>query len=192
MKTCDFCGIDISHKHAGAKFCSHGCYSESKITQVICTCEFCGIEYTRPANQANRKYCSRECSNEGITKVVTYICDVCNKSFDVRPSSIRKADKRGTEIRFCSMDCRSEGFSEEGNPTYKGGCINKDGYHVIQKSGKQYLLHRIIMEEHLGRELTPDDCVHHINNIRDDNRIENLQLMTKSEHCSLHEIWSLT
>ena len=53
--------------------------------------------------------------------------------------------------------------------------------------------HRYIMEKHIGRMLENDETVHHINHVKDDNRIENLQLMTFKEHAGLHmrERWEM-
>ena len=46
--------------------------------------------------------------------------------------------------------------------------------------------HRRVMEKIIGRKLEPDEDVHHINGIRDDNRPENLTVMNHKDHLRLH------
>lgn len=49
-----------------------------------------------------------------------------------------------------------------------------------------YPLHRVLMENKIGRLLKPDEVVHHKNGDKDDNSIENLEVMTNSQHALLH------
>lgn len=63
---------------------------------------------------------------------------------------------------------------------------NKGPYVSVKINGKWYLEHRYTMEQHLGRKLTKKEVVHHVNGIRNDNRIENLMLLTYSEHNKIH------
>ena len=65
--------------------------------------------------------------------------------------------------------------------------MSSDKYKSIKTPDGRYMLeHRYIMEQHLGRKLLPSEVVHHINSNPLDNRAENLQVMSKSDHSRLH------
>lgn len=53
-------------------------------------------------------------------------------------------------------------------------------------NGEYQLIHRAVMEKQLGRKLSDDEVVHHINGNKDDYTPENLQLLTRSEHSKMH------
>lgn|SRR3990167_4735136 len=57
---------------------------------------------------------------------------------------------------------------------------------IVYINGKAKIVSRYVMEHHLGRKLESTELVHHINHNTFDNRIENLQIVSRAEHKRLH------
>lgn len=117
-------------------------------------------------------------------------CEICGASFYLYPSETR--NKAG---RFCSMKCRGVAYRGEGNPKWRGGrTTSGTGYvytyapdHPNATEAGYVMEHRLVIEAAIGRHLEPHEEVHHRNHVRDDNRLENLQLTSGvAEHRSIH------
>jgi len=126
--------------------------------------------------------CSMECRKkrqELLSKKIIRKCSYCGKVIKVNPSELRKDN-------FCNWDCFIKFLKQKAidykNIT-KGKSVSYDGYYWY--SNKK--IHRVIMEHKLGRKLLPTEIVHHINFDKLDNRIENLQLVSRSEHNKIHK-----
>ena len=89
---------------------------------------------------------------------------------------------------------RSKARKGEKGANWKGGIKkNAKGYNLVlmpdhRRAGKGgYVLEHILVFERECGIIIPDNCcIHHLNGIKDDNRIENLCMMTHSAHTVLH------
>lgn len=76
---------------------------------------------------------------------------------------------------------------KHGEEHAKGTRTTSQGYQEFTRGpSKGRRIHVVLIEETIGRSLRSDECVHHLNGNRSDNRIENLQLMSTSHHARLH------
>lgn len=142
------------------------------------TCKNCNIEFN--SYDKNRLFCGRKCRSE-----FAYIikkCISCDNDF--------KSYKH-VKHSYCSTKC-----SNSRSNNYKGGrIITPSGYikiwqphHPSATDKLFYILeHRLVMEKKIGRFLTKDEVVHHIDGNKQNNDISNLQLFSShSEHMKDH------
>ena len=144
----------------------------------------------------------------GLMYHKTRICKDCNKDIEYNSYyAYHMANKKNCSCRPCgnikmgkahsgkkvsdsTRKKMSEAKSGANSPHWKGGVYTtSSGYRKIyQGPNKQYKLeHRIIFEKYLGRELLSTEVVHHENEIRNDNRIENLILFNNNtDHRKWH------
>jgi hypothetical protein len=74
----------------------------------------------------------------------------------------------------------------------KGVSLKPNGYlEYTRGEHKGRLVHVVLMESFIGRRILPNECVHHKNEKKDDNRLCNLQLMTREEHSRHHALEKL-
>jgi len=122
--------------------------------------------------------------NKGDKK---FNCIVCGKIYEVPPC-------RYLKTKYCSKKCQKIDFKKryqgENGSNWKGGKRKTvQGYiliyspnHPFANNDKSVREHRLIMEKYLRRYLKPEEIVHHLNGIKDDNRIENLALCNGFTH----------
>lgn len=114
-------------------------------------------------------------------------CVVCGKPLEKKQ---KKCCSRSCSATYGNRNARGEKARN-----WKGGRnLHSEDYIRIYKPNHPsacsygYVYeHRFVMEQRIGRHLHTHEIVHHINGIKTDNRIENLELISnQSEHCKFH------
>jgi len=155
----------------------------NKRTNFHKNCIVCGKEFL---GGCVAKYC-KDC---------LYLpCIFCGKK-------IKVTGKRRNGFKYCSRRCFGKAVLctpevqakitrhyGSNHPGWKGGrVLRKDGYILLEVHGQRFFEHRYVMEQFLGRKLETNETLHHINHDRSDNRLENLEIVSRSEHSHLYNV----
>lgn len=108
------------------------------------------------------------------------LCEGCGRPF---------LGRRNRPTRFCSHRCGPPPPVRRGaaNNRYNGGlCFSKGRWVIVCRDGSLMLYARGVMAAKLGRLLRSDEIVHHVNEHTDDDRPENLEIVTRAEHIEIH------
>lgn len=160
-------------------------------------CEYCGqLVQSFPCRP--RRFCSRSCAMSVRNK--TPLNPAFHRDLSGDRNPMYGKGRSGADNPM---------YGKRGSaaPRWKGGRkVRKDGYSFVvvpddhphpsftKSSGTKYVLeHRYVMEQHIGRYLSPLEVVHHRDGNPSNNTIDNLQLFPSQQehikiaHSALHE-----
>lgn len=180
---CEVCSNTFKYiGNTSGRFCSRECYKESCRQGRLQKCENCGKDFD--AGYEKRICCSKKCMGEYRYKKKIKQCEECGSDMH----------QRGKNTKYCSRECYSN--ARRGKPRKEktkrkikksngrflpNGSKRTDahGYIMIKIGDNDWMKeHRHVVEMDIGRKLETSEQVHHRNGIKNDNRIENLELWT--------------
>ena len=88
--------------------------------------------------------------------------------------------------KSCSKKGKLNPAYEKKPHNYKGAHLLTDGYLGYNIKNKKYRLHRLIMENYIGRKLKKSEVVHHVDGNKLNNNIDNLEIIRDGYHSRLH------
>lgn len=146
-------------------------------------CDNCNINFLKTIRFINstNNYCSRQCASLSSRNRVTLYCSLCSKEFEKVKSALKKS-KSG--LYFCTRKCkdkaqRLEGIKEIQPPHYGTG---KSSYREIAFRNFDSKCNKCGYDEHI-KILE----VHHKDRNRDNNNLDNLEIICPNCHRLEHK-----
>ena len=151
--------------------------SNGRGNYCILKCDNCGETFERGfvlSNRHKNHFCIRKC------------LDVYSRENHWSKGKPRKQETKD-KIREALTGRKRPEFWGKNNPSYKNGKTkNSRGYIIVSHQGKRIPEHRMIVEKIVGRELDRMEEVHHMDENKSNNDINNLYLFTKKDHRIYH------
>lgn len=155
-------------------------------------CEVCHKAFLTRRPRAKGRFCSRRCHADSMRtrpRNDPRPCVCCGTTF--------KPSRKMGHARFCSKRC--EWLTLKG-PEYNARVARQsvtrradaqrgrgNGKAYRKRGGRHE--HRVVAEQKIGRPLTFQDVVHHIDGNKLNNDPANLVVITRREHMAEHDIW---
>jgi hypothetical protein len=147
------------------------------------------MRHALPVDRIIKMYIDERMSTGDISNIFGVTPKVIVKRIKEAGMPIRSASDSGRLAHANGKFVRAGGRG----PNWQGGRKLHQGYVMVyvgkrsRSKDKNFHTeyereHRLVMEKHIGRKLTKDEIVHHINGIKDDNRIENLSVVLRKTH----------
>ena len=204
IQKCVGCGIDIEAKRSTRKWCNtckvvrHRVYVQryeqhqrdlrgKRVPRSTATCRVCGSTFLAFRSDANQ--CSTPCKRADLNRRA--------REFEQRHKGTcidcgRVVARRSKRCRPCADKAMGPRRRGDNNWQWKGG-RSKDRYgyvHILvapeKRKGHRYRPEHILVWEAANGPIPEGHIVHHINSIKNDNRLENLEVISRSEHRHRH------
>lgn len=180
------------------------CYNASLLRVIKCT--FCGNDFHASGN-GKSKFCSQRCrggyfnAKENAKRVgkktwknykrpMSNLWDeswLRHQYIDLRKSAVTISTELGVSHQtvYYWLKCFDidTSYKIDRHPRWRTGRYLYGGYYWIRgENGKPQQEHRYVMEKHIGRKLARSEIVHHIDGDPLNNKIDNLKLVSRTQH----------
>jgi len=148
------------------------------MAKTLINCDNCGNQFLRENKYLKRRkkyYCNRQCMSEGFKRGKTRSCKHCDKAF----YAIRAHINQGHAI-FCSRSCSGKYKNQNKG---KNSSLYKDGSSYYRQAA---FAHYSRCCRVCGYDTEPVLQVHHIDEDRSNNELDNLVILCPTHHKEAH------